>query len=388
MTPINPNQLFDTGREDLTQYATFNAILRDGQLFRYRDDGNIAPSSQLEMLLSTRLGHEAAFLTSSGTTGLELALRALGVKPGDKVAVTAFSFIACSMAVVNVGAIPVPIDISPTLEVTVRSEDLDDDRLTAAIVVHMQGHASHSLAFIRACAQRSIPVVEDLCQALGAQFSEPARVGSLGRIAVTSFQQSKQLAAGEGGAVIGCAEDIDRIRSLADLGSMRGSTGLPSWDDPKAGFGTNARLSELQAALVLDQFLVLDDTIRRQRQNRDSLAAKTGLVGLGLGADQARLDAGSHTVFKAKSRIAATEFVHALSGSGVHARIVWPRAFPEYGVYRRAKKYAQSGGRFTTAAEVAPRIVSIPTPKYLASHDIEVIADAVVRSSDLLCVGE
>ncbi len=380
MTLINPNQLFDTAREDPDHLPEFWSVLHSGFLFRHREDGAESPSIRAEAALSQRVEREAAILVVNGTFGLELALRTIGVRPGDRVGVCAFSFIACSMAVVNVGAIPVPIDISPDLEMA-EPADGRASELAAALVVHIQGHAMDADRFISWCDERSIPIVEDICQAFGALDAVGRPAGRRGRIAVTSFQQSKQLSAGEGGAIIGDHDDIAAARAAADLGALRRPNGLPDWDDPRARFGTNGRLGDLQAALVLDQLNQLDSTLTRQRANRALLWDEApAICDRSLSAALPGAATGSHTLLLANSAEDARAFVGELASANVHARVVWGRPFPDYGVYRARPDAHQTVARYDGAADVAPRVVSIPTPKYLTEDDLHYIASVVTAA--------
>lgn len=383
MTLINPNQLFDAGREDPDQLREFTALIHSGQLFRYREDGLEPPSARAESILAERVHCEAATMVINGTFGLELALRTIGVRPGDRVAVSAYSFIACSMAIVNVGALPVPLDMTSGLEmITPASSDME--RFAAAIVVHVQGHVIEANEFFNWCSDRAIPVIEDICQAFGARDALGSAAGSRGRVAVTSFQQSKQLSAGEGGAIMGNESDISSARALADLGAVRRDDGLPDWDDPGARFGTNGRLSEIQAALVLDQLLSFETTITRQRANRNLLWDQSPAAAAGISKSLGGIDTGSHTLLLAESLDDAREFVRRLDADRVHARVVWARPFPEYGVYRRPDGLRWEPSRYANAASIAPRILSVPTSKYLSSSEVAEIGAAINAAADLL----
>lgn len=375
ISPVNPNQLFDAGKEPTSTLTEFRKVLESGQLFRYRDDGQPPPSAIAEQLLSRRLDKESAMLVANGTVGLELALRALGVGAGDLVGVCAYSFIACSMAVANIGAVPVPLDISDDL--TMRPP-ADDDDLAAVLVVHLQGHAIDAAEVFDWCAARNVPVVEDICQGLGAEYPDGAPAGARGRIAVTSFQHSKQVSAGEGGAVIGSAADLERVQRLCDLGAVRGADGLPDWNHPDATFGSNARLSELQAALVLDQLVVLDETIRRQRANRSLLWEMIPHQFQGSLSSLSRSwQTGSHSLIVMASGAEAERFIAELRERRVFARTVWQHTFPEYAVFRHALPTSVTSTALSGAKRLAPRLVSIPTSKYLDAKAIAHLCDAI-----------
>jgi dTDP-4-amino-4,6-dideoxygalactose transaminase len=194
-----------------------------------------------------------AIACASGTDALLLALRALGVGPGDEVVTTAYSFFATAGAVVNVGARPVFVDIDP------RTYNLDIHKLEAAItprtkaliVVHLYGQCCDLNAVKAVCDKRQIHLIEDAAQAIGAEW-EGHRAGAVGDFGCFSFFPSKNLgAAGDGGMVT--ARDpalAERVRLLREHGAK-----------PKyyhSIVGTNSRLDALQAAILRVKLKHLD----------------------------------------------------------------------------------------------------------------------------------
>src|SRR3954462_11903778 len=188
------------------------------------------------------VGAEHAIGVANGTDGLVLAMRALGVGPGDEVIVPSFTFYASAEAIPHTGARPVFCDVDPetfclTPE-TVRAAMTP--RTKAFIVVHLFGNVA-PVAEIEAL---GIPVVEDAAQAAGASDADGRRAGALGTIATFSFFPSKNLGAfGDAGAVVTSDATLDeRVRMLRFHGSR-----------DKEHFelvGFNSRLDELQAALL------------------------------------------------------------------------------------------------------------------------------------------
>ncbi|MEJ2866412.1 DegT/DnrJ/EryC1/StrS aminotransferase family protein [Actinomycetospora sp. OC33-EN08] len=226
---------------------------------------------------------EHAVAVSNGTVALELALRALGVQPGDEVIVPTATFIATASAVVAVGAVPVVVDVEPvsqclTAELVSRAVT---SRTSAVVVVHMAGWPV-DVAAIRAVADRhGVRVLEDCAQAHGARI-DGRPVGSLGHAAAWSFCQDKILTtAGEGGAVTTNAPDVWRACwERKDHGKSWVSVTEP---DPRPGFrwlhdsfGTNARLTEVQAAVGRRQLTKVDDWVARRRRHATALIAGLG----------------------------------------------------------------------------------------------------------------
>jgi dTDP-4-amino-4,6-dideoxygalactose transaminase len=110
VTLANPNQFSDLSREDPDSPTCFQSVLSGGQLFRYVESDREASNTLVERHFADHFRKEAATAVVNGTVGLRLALRALGAGPGDRVLVSAYSVIACAMAIASARAVPVPMD--------------------------------------------------------------------------------------------------------------------------------------------------------------------------------------------------------------------------------------------------------------------------------------
>ncbi|WP_433802913.1 DegT/DnrJ/EryC1/StrS family aminotransferase [Actinomycetospora sp. CA-084318] len=226
------------------------------------------------------VGVKHAVAVSNGTVALELALRALGVRPGDEVIVPTATFIATASAVVAVGAVPVVVDVEPLSQCLTAELVLEavTKRTTAVIVVHMAGWPV-DVASIRAVADRhGLRILEDCAQAHGARI-DGRPVGGLGDAAAWSFCQDKIMTtAGEGGAIT--TDDPD-VRRACWEGKDHGKNWVSVTEpDPRPGFrwlhdsfGTNARLTEVQAAVGRRQLTKVDDWVARRRRNASTLIA-------------------------------------------------------------------------------------------------------------------
>ena len=189
---------------------------------------------------------------ASGTDALELALRAVGVEPGDRVAIPSFTFMATADAVLHVGARPLFVDIDPRT-FTLDPSDLErriqalrgKERrwLKAVIPVHLYGHPCRMDALLEVARREGLKVVEDAAQAAGARWAGRS-VGSLGDAGCFSFFPSKNLGCfGDGGAMVtGSPAIARRVRSLRVHGRRAGMV--------QVELGRNSRLDELQAAVL------------------------------------------------------------------------------------------------------------------------------------------
>ena len=233
-----------------------SAVLRTSRL-------SLGPRlEEFEHALAGYVGVREAVAVSSGTCALHLSLLALGIGEGDEVVVPSFAFVAVANAVRYVGAIPVFADIQPdSLNLDPRSiESAITTRTRAVIVVHTFGVPA-DMAAIRELARRhNLPVVEDACEALGAEI-DGRRVGSLGVTGIFGFYPNKQITAGEGGAVVSNNPELaKRVRSLRNQG-REGTEWLQHME-----VGYNYRISEINCALGLSQLRRID-SILRAREN-------------------------------------------------------------------------------------------------------------------------
>ncbi len=218
----------------------------------------------LERELATYLGVSHAVGVGSGTDAIHLALRALGVGPGDEVVTVSHTAVATVAAIELAGATAAFVDIDPA------THTLDPSKLAAAIgpktkaiiAVHLYGHAADMDAILSVA--KDIPVVEDCAQATGATYGGK-RLGSLGRIAAFSFYPTKNLGAiGDGGMVVTNDDELAaRVRELREYGWRRERyvSAIP---------GTNSRLDEIQAAILRAKLPRLD----RDNDARRALAEK------------------------------------------------------------------------------------------------------------------
>ncbi len=224
-------------------------------------------------------GATEAFCVANGSVSLEIALRALGVGPGDEVIVPAFTWVATAWAVVQVGATPVFADV--------REQDwcLDPasvrERLTprarAIIPVHLYSQVAEMDEILEIARSASLWVVEDCAHAHGSRWGDRG-VGTLGHIGSFSFQQSKGITSGEGGALVTNDGTLaQRIYGLKNCGRPRRE------GDP-FGFGGNYRITEFQAAILLAQLERLGDQLARKAEGvrvfRERIAAVPGIFPL------------------------------------------------------------------------------------------------------------
>lgn len=200
---------------------------------------------------------------SSGTAALHLALLGIGVKGGSEVILPSFTYHAAAAAVVQCGARPVLVDVDAKT-MCIDPEEISDavtDKTRAIIVTHFAGHPCDMKPICQIAREHHVAVIEDAAHATGSTYRKK-RIGSLGDAGCFSFYPTKPMTTGEGGMITtnhsGLAEKARMMRSLCTLRSK----GL-HYDVNALGF--TYRMSDLQAALGLDQLRWLDRTVKAMR---------------------------------------------------------------------------------------------------------------------------
>lgn len=337
-----------------------SAVIRRGALFRFHDSGQESETARFERGLADWVGSAGACTVSSGTAGLRAALLTAGVKPGDTVLISAFTFVATASAVLSVGATPLPLDIGPQLQV-----DMDDlvSKLAlarAVIPVYAPGYSSNVAEVVDRAHGAGVAVVEDACQALGVQ-SHGQAAGTIGDLGVYSFQQGKQLCAGEGGAVV--SRDpalVAAVHRYADHGACRLPSGQPTWQPAEAGFGENLRITELQTAVLNVQLPQLDVMVQRQRRLRAEVVKLLSPCAPVISSVDPAGDSGSHVLVLARSEEAADRLQSRARRRALQVRWVWRRPYFDSPPFRRLGSIP--GGRALRALSLSGRILAIPIP--------------------------
>ena len=326
--------------------------------------------SRFEHQFAAYVGADYCVGLSSGTSALELTLRALGVGSGDEVIVPVNTFIATAEAVLAVGATPVFADIGDT------SYNLDPDdvlgRLTARtkaiIVVDLYGQPADLDIVAGIAASRGLVMIEDACQAHGATFGD-RRVGSISRATCFSFYPSKNLGAyGEGGAVTtNDAALADKLKLLRD----HGSSSKYRHEAP----GYNHRLHALQAAVLSIKLAHLDDWIDRRRRiaaQYDRLLAGSSVV-----TPQER-PGRQHSYHLYVVRVAGRDSVQKrLAAAGVSTGIHYP--IPLH-LQPAMSSFDYAKGDFPRAEACASTILSLPIFPELRTYEVEYVAEQLMRS--------
>ena len=356
---LNPAAQYAALKDELL--CAVEKVLADG---RFILGPNVAA---LEQEIAALAGTKFGVGVNSGSDALTLALRALGIGPGDEVITTPFTYIAPAESIYQVGARIVFADIAP------RTFNLDPEevarritrRTKAIIPVHLFGQASPMKELLALTEQRGIQMVEDCAQAIGAAYSGKP-VGAFGRLGCFSFYPTKNLGAcGDGGMVVGDDEALaEKLRMLRAHGARR------RYSHDLHGY--NSRLDELQAAVLRVKLPHLN----RWNARRAAIAAhyNSGLKNLPLDLP---LTASANThVFHVYAVLAPRrdELQRFLADRGVATLIYYPQPL------HLQKVFADLGyraGDFPVAEEVSKRILPFPIYPGLTDQQVDYVIETM-----------
>lgn len=246
------------------------AVLQSGRVNYWTGE----QGRQFEQEFAEFCGCRYAVALANGTVALELALYALGIGPGDEVVTTSRTFIASASAIVMRGATPVIADVDPV------SQNLTADtvrkvltsRTRALIAVHLAGWPCDMTPLLELAREHGLKIIEDCAQAHGAAY-QGARVGSLGDVAAFSFCQDKIMTTGGEGGML--TTNDRQIWEKAWAYKDHGKSYAAVYGQPHCGgfrwlhesFGTNWRMTEMQAAIGRIVLPKLPDWINARRRN-------------------------------------------------------------------------------------------------------------------------
>jgi perosamine synthetase len=341
-------------------------VLRSGQLSL----GPRVPA--FEEAFAARVGAPCACAVSSGTTGLHLALRAVGVSEGDEVVTSPFSFVASANAVLYERARPVFADIDPvTLNLDADAARAAVTERTAALLpVHIFGFPADLPAF----ESFGLPIVEDACEALGAVHRDGAAVGGRGHPAVFGFYANKQLTTGEGGMVTLADEAMkERIDSERNQGRAPDMGWL---DHDRLGF--NYRLSDIACALGIAQLERLDDMLSgRARVAGWYAEALAGIEGLGVPVAEHGGDRRGWFVYVVqvpREGPARDDVIVALRERGIASKPYLP-AIHLMSFYR--ERFGHREGEFPVCEDVAARSIALPFFPEMTEAQVAEVAEGL-----------
>ncbi len=338
-----------------------NAVLEHGQYILGPEVG------QLERELAGFTGAQNCLGVSSGTDALLIAMMALGVRPGDEVITTPFTFIATGETIALLGATPVFVDIDP------RTYNIDPALIEAAITpktkaiipVSLYGQCCDFDKINTIAAKHNIPVIEDGAQSFGATY-KGRKSCALTTIGCTSFFPSKPLGAyGDGGACFTDDDDLAlKMRQISVHGQDR------RYHHPF--IGVNGRLDTIQAAVLLVKLKYFQDEVEKRAEigaRYSEMLRCSEVTTPYIEADNTSVYAQYTILVDDRDAVAA-----ALKTKGIPTAVHYPVPLNRQPAMNQADKV------FPVSEDIARRVISLPMHPWLGKKDQDEIVDAVLTS--------
>lgn len=348
---------------DQSDYASIKRVFDDN----YIAEGRVG--IEFRDALLKHIGSAHAVLASNGTLALYLALKALGIGPGDEVIVQNTTFIATANAVEMVGAIPVFVDIVSFSDLSLDLGKIQLGPNTRAIMVaHLYGTACSNIEQVAAyCDDHDLYLVEDAAQAF-AIHNDSKHCGTFGHVGTFSFFADKTITTGEGGLVVTDDADIqEKMMYLRNQGRLKSGTFV----HPEIGF--NFRLTDIQSALGLSQLAKLDCIIKEKcnlyRKYHSLLSHKVKFLDI--------QEEFTHIPFRVVVFVDDAERVMAqMNARGVEPRSVF------YPMHKQPcfSHYSNVDENFSASLECYKRGICLPTWIGLSDEQIQFVAESLLDS--------
>ena len=361
-------------------------LLPDGRSLRQAVDARLAALldhgqyilgpevAELERQLAAYVGVEYCIAVASGTDALLVALMALGVKAGDEVITTPFSFIATSETIALLGAIPVYVDIDPltyNLDPALLEKAITP-RTRAIIPVSLYGQPADFQAINPIAERHGLPVIEDGAQSFGAQH-HGRRSGGLSTIATTSFFPSKPLGGyGDGGACFSNDGELaERMRRISRHGQSRRYF--------HSDLGVNGRIDTLQAAILLAKLELFDGEVQARQRVAERYNRKLQATGISSTphVEPCNTSVYAQYTVQVENRQAVQE---RLKQAGVPTAVHYPTLLCQQPALAGCGERCSRSCSAPRAQRASERVLSLPMHPYLSESDQDTVVSALATS--------
>jgi perosamine synthetase len=369
MIPVNEPLLDERDLESLTIAFRSGWISSAGECL-----------DRFESAWAAYCGATHGIAVTNGTTALDIALESLSLQPGDEVIMPTFTIISCAAAVVRRGAVPVLVDSDR--DIWCMNLDEVEARITARtraiMAVHIYGHPVEMERLLSIADGHGLTVIEDAAEAHGAEVmirDQWRRCGGLGHIATFSFYANKLLTTGEGGMIVTSNSSLaERCRSLRNLCFQPGRRFLHE------ELGTNARMTNLQAAIGVTQVARMSEIIERKRHIGRAYEERLGTIStIQLQAQKSW----ANTVYCVFGLVLddavpfdATGFAAQLRARGIDTRPFFV-GMHEQPALHRLGLFADAAGHYPVAERLARRGLYVPSGLALTDAQIDEVSTAV-----------
>ena len=330
---------------------------------------------KLEEEFASYCGTKYAISTGSGTAALSIALQSLGIGPESQVITSPFSFIATANAAVHVGAEPVFADVhdsgfnlSPA-----KTRAVVSPKARAIIPVHLYGHPAEMDEFHRISEESRVKIVEDACQAHGAEYSG-RKAGSMGEAGCFSFYSAKNMTVGgDGGMITTDNEEVaEAARSIRDCGRDRNS----KYHMGRIGY--TSRLNSVNAAIGRVQLRRLDEWNDARRRIASLYRRELeGVDGVTLPPVERNGEKGVYHLFVIRTR-SRDQVQKSLEADGIETGVHYPVPIHLQTPYRQL--YGYSEGAYPLSERLSEEVLSLPMFPTLREDDLVRVCDSLKES--------
>jgi len=344
--------------------------LEKDSVMKVLDSGMLASGPRVKEFnnkFAEYVGADYGIATTSGTTALDVAVKATGLKEGDKVITTPFTFIASCNSLLYSGIEPVFVDIDPVtynIDSYKVLEKLEEDPdIKGVMPVHLFGQPADMDIIMRLAEKYDLIVIEDAAQAHGAEFAGEL-VGGIGTAGIFSFYPTKNMTTGEGGIVVTSDQEV------ADNANLLINHGLTDrYYHEELGY--NYRMTDIAAAIGLEQLKKLDDFNKTRRENAMKLTE--GISDLDWLVTPKVAEKRSHVFHQYTIRVindARDALIEHLEENGIGYGIHYPRLAYQQPIY---KKLGYDNYNCPEAEKASRQVLSLPVHPALSDENINEI---------------
>ncbi len=333
---------------------------------------------QFERNMESYLGVKHAIACASGTDALQVALMAIGIKPGDEIITSPFTFVATTETIALLGGVPVYVDIDPvTFNINVeRIAERITSRTKAILPVHIFGQPSNMNRIMEIAKANNIFVIEDAAQAVGAKWNNQ-KACTFGDISCISFYPSKNLGAfGDAGMITSDNDELATIiRSICNHGAS------VTYNHDR--LGVNSRLDSIQATILDVKLQYLDQWNARRREVANIysslFAPYADLITTPVTDPSATHIWHQYSILLKNNR---DEVMTALKLQGIPTNIYYPIPLHLQPAY---SSHGSKQGDYPHSENTSAHILALPMHSELSDDDVHYIADHIIQTVNELC---
>ena len=328
---------------------------------------------ELEEKFAKLCSTKYAIAVNSGTAALHASLNAAGIKQGDEVITTPFTFIATANTILMQSAKPVFVDIEEnTFNIDPEKvEEKITEKTKAIVAVDLYGHLCDYDKLSKIAEKNNLTIIEDACQSVNTSYKEK-KAGSFGNIASFSFYATKNITCGEGGMI---ATDNKEYAEKAKLFRQHGRSSMTEYEYTKLGY--NYRMTDICAAIILEQLKKIDFMTKKRIENANYLI--NGLKEIE-GVKTPIIKQGHKHVFhqftikvEDNFKLSRDELMEYLKKKGINTAVYYPKPLH---LCKHFKNIGYKEGDYPIAEKISRQVLSLPVHPHLTEEHLNTIINA------------